>query len=337
MKTKQRPGLVGFMACLLFGLAWAGPVLAENERSIYGSTPPSTFTLYALDPELLAGWNTPLRDYEKKYIPAKYHDLPILGGWYGEGFIPDREELLASGLKTAFYLSAGAHDNLRIAETLEALGMKVVTVPGHRLADMAECFRTMGREFGRPERGEALARYADASLAKVREAIKALPPEKQTRVYLALEADGMATVCRQSERSEVLETAGAVNVHECPSGTEEAFLRITFEQLMRYDPEVILVYHPDLMRTIPTDARWRRLSAVRAGRCYFMPRGPFSWLERPASYMRLIGLQWLAGQLHPNLYPVDIKSESKAFMKLFFNIDLNERQLDDLFKPYGTF
>jgi iron complex transport system substrate-binding protein len=154
---------------------------------------------------------------------------------------------------------------------------------------------------------------------------------------VALEADGLATVCRSSERAEVFGLAGAVSVHDCLPGTEEAFLRISFEQLMAYDPEVILVFHPDLMRKIPTDSKWTRLSAVKADRVYFIPRGPFSWLERPATYMRLIGVQWLANVLHPDYYPLDIKAESHKFMQLFFNLDLNDQQIDDLFQPYGTF
>lgn len=309
----------------------------DDARSVYAATPPSTFTLYALDPELVAGWNTPLREYEKIYIPEKYHSLPVLGGWYGEGFIPDREVLLASKVKKAFYLSVYAHDSLRIREQLEALGMDVVVTPGQLLADMAECFREMGRQFNRVERGEALARYAEDRLARVEAATRDLPPGSFVRIYTALGTDGLATICRESERSEVLNAAGAVNVHECIAGAKEAFLNITFEQLMLYDPDVILVYHPDLMRRIPDDAKWQRLTAVREGRYYYIPRGPFSWLERPASYMRLIGVQWLANKLHPDRYPLDIRAESKVFMKLFFNLDLTEQQVDNLFLPYGTF
>jgi iron complex transport system substrate-binding protein len=315
------------------------PARAEppDARSVYGATPPSTFTLYALDPELLAGWNTPLRDYEKKFIPAKYHSLPILGGWYGQGFVPDREVLLASGLKKAFYLAQGFQDGLPISETLAKLGMEVIRIPGVRLNEQAATFRAMGRAFNRAERGEALAAYAEATLAKVGAAMEKLPPEKRVRMYVALEADGLASFCRRSERAEVFDLAGAENVHDCPPGTQEAFLRLTFEQLMAYDPEVVLVFHPNLMRKIPDDPKWQQLAAVRQGRVLFMPRGPFSWLERPASYMRLIGIQWLANALHPDFYEADIRAESAAFMKLFFNLDLSGEEMDDLFKPYGTF
>jgi iron complex transport system substrate-binding protein len=332
----QRTFVLLILAALLI-VAAPAPAEAPDARSVYGATPPATFTLYALDPELLAGWNTPLRDYEKKYIPAKYHDLPILGGWYGQGFVPDRETLLASGLKKAFYLAQGFHDPLPISETLTKLGLEVIRIPGAKLADQASAFRAMGRAFNREARGEALAAYAEATLAKVGAAMNPLPPEKRTPIYVALEADGLASVCRGSERAEVFDLAGAVSVHDCPPGTNEAALRITFEQLMAYDPEAILVFHPAIMRKIPGDPKWGQLSAVRGGRVYFMPRGPFSWLERPATYMRLIGVQWLAHTLHPDLYEADLKAESAAFMKLFFNLDLSEEQIDDLFKPYGTF
>ena len=319
---------------LLPSPALAGP---PDAKSVYGATPAATFTLYALDPDLLAGWNTPLRDYEKKFIPAAYHGLPVLGGWYGQGFVPDREVLLASGVKRAFYISAGFSDSQPITETLAKLGMEVTSLPCSKLADFAPCFRGMGRAFNREERGEALASYAEAALSRVGQALASLPPEKRTRIYVALEADGLASVCRGSERAEVFGLAGAVSVHECPAGAEEGFLRVTFEQLMAYAPEVILVYHPDLMRKIPHDPKWQQLAAVRQGRLHFMPRGPFGWLERPAGYMRLIGGQWLANLLHPDYFQADIRAESAAFMKLFFSLDLTEEQIDELFEPYGTF
>ena len=43
------------------------PAASGDARSVYCPTPPSAFTLYAFAPELLAAWNTPLRDYEKKF------------------------------------------------------------------------------------------------------------------------------------------------------------------------------------------------------------------------------------------------------------------------------
>lgn len=320
-----------FLAATVF----SSPGLAENipdkpdSRSVYGPTAPSAFTLYAFDPELLGGWNTPLRLYEKKFIPKKYQNLPVLGGWYGEGFIPDREVLLASGLKKAFFLGTDFHDRKKISESLEHLGMEIIHAPGG-LSQTPECFRAMGRAFDRPERGQALAVYAEETLSRVRQRLGDLPEEKRPRIYFGLQADGLATICRTSARSEALELAGGRNVHQCLPGTENASIHITFEQLLTYDPEVILIYDPKLFKAIPAHHLWRRLSAVKNGRVYLVPRGPFSWLERPASFMRLIGVQWLANLLHPELYPADIPAETKTFMKLFFNLDLSAQEVEEL-------
>ena len=328
--------LAAFLPCS-GGARAAESAASGDARSVYCPTPPSAFTLYAFAPELLAAWNTPLRDYEKKFIPPQYHDLPILGGWYGQGFIPDREMLLASGIKKAFYLSMSMHDHLPIEQTLTSLGMQVSTAQGGSMKDMAACFLTMGRLYNREQRGQSLAAYADATLNRVAAAMKNLPSERRTRVYVALEANGLASVCKDSVRSEVLEAAGADSVHMCPPGTENSQLKVTFEQVMAYNPDVVLVFHPNLMLRIHTDPQWSALPAVQAGRVYFIPRGPFSWIERPATYMRLMGVQWLANLLHPDLYAADIKAESRRFMKLFFNLDLSDAQINELFEPYGTF
>ncbi|MDR1045487.1 MAG: ABC transporter substrate-binding protein [Candidatus Adiutrix sp.] len=318
--------------CLL--LAWAPAALSADRevpdaRSVYGPTLPATTALYALDPELIAGWNTPLRPYEKKFIPEKYQKLPVLGGWYGEGFIPDREVLLASGVRKAFFVNNSVHDRQKISQSLKQLGMEIVYAPGG-LRQTPDCFRGMGRDLNRPERGEALASYAEKALAAVNEAVGGLPEEKRPGIYFGMQADGLATVCRGSSRAEALEMAGGRNVHECPPGTENSFTHVTFEQLMAYDPEVILIFEPKFFEALAEHRLWSRLSAVKNGRVYLVPRGPFSWLERPATYMRLIGVQWLANILHPDLFPINLPEETRVFMKLFFNVDLDDRQLAEL-------
>ncbi len=307
-------------------LLWAGRAAADENPRVYGPTAPSAFILYALDPELLAGWNTPLRNYEKKYMPEKYQRLPVLGGWYGEGFIPDREVFLAQGIKKALFLSSERHDNMGIIPTLEKLGITVVSVPGE-LTRSPECFRLMGQLFDRRERGEALAVYAENALGKVRAAVGDLPPDKRPRIYLALQTDGLATICQDSERAEALNMAGGRAVEVCPDGALESTLQISFEQLMTLDPDFILVYQPALAAAIPTDARWSRLRAVKEGRVHLMPRGPFTWLERPATFMRLLGIQWLTHILHPDLLPLDIRQETKDFMRLFFHLDLSDQEV----------
>ena len=43
-----------------------------------------TILIYTLDPDRLAGWNYLFTEQERRYIPAPYDGLPLLGGWFGK-------------------------------------------------------------------------------------------------------------------------------------------------------------------------------------------------------------------------------------------------------------
>lgn len=319
------------LAMILAAAVWTGALVAEDKgdaRTVYGATHPSTFAVFALDPDLLGGWNTPLRDYEKRFIPERYHDLPILGGWYGAGYTPDPEVLVASGLKTAFYLGGAYHDSTGAADLLRQLGMRVVSAPSG-FEQTPETFRAMGRSFNRIERGEELAAYADEVLERLKTRLGDLPPEKRPRIYLALDNDGLASLCRRSDRSDSVVWAGGENVYDCPSEMADANLRLSIEEVMRLDPDAVLVFDAELAKTIAGDPVWLQVRAIREGRWHLVPRGPFSWLERPATYMRLVGVQWLANWLHPDLYPLDLEAELDRFMRLFFHATPKEAGLGE--------
>lgn len=318
------------------------PAFAEREPQaspdsgklsrVFGATFPSTYTIYALNPDLLAGWNGPLRGYESKYIAQKYQSLPILGGWFGQGFFPDREVLLARKIDTAFLIVSEENLSRTIASALKNIGLPVITKKVLYLRDYVSMFRELGEEFGIPERGRALADYAAEALDETAAMVAGIPDEDKVRVYLAQEVDGLGTVCDSATRSEAVRLAGGVNVHKCPEALSESTMKVSFEQIMVYDPDVVLILHPSFMERFPNDAKWKNLRAVRQGRVYFVPHEPFSWMDKPATYMRLICLQWLACKLYPDRCGKDIVTETARFMKLFFNLDLDDATVKSILK-----
>ena len=48
---------------------------------VYGSSPPATNLLYAVDPERIAGLNFPPSEGEKKFMNPRLLSLPVVGGW----------------------------------------------------------------------------------------------------------------------------------------------------------------------------------------------------------------------------------------------------------------
>jgi iron complex transport system substrate-binding protein len=89
------------------------------------------------------------------------------------------------------------------------------------------------------------------------------------------------------------------------------------------------VENPILFKTISNDPKWTSLRAIKEGRVFLIPRGPFSWLGHP-TLTSLIGLKWLANILHPDLYPLDLKEETKYFTKLFFHVNLSDSEINDI-------
>lgn len=322
-----------FFIAIFFLLQTVLAFAAEKLPRVYGATFPSSFALYVFHPDLLAGWNDPLRDYEKKYIPEKYQQLPVLGGWYGKGMIPDREILLKSHLDVAFLLTGDRAQSNDIVTAFEQMKIPLITTRSVTMEDNISMFRYLGKTFRQEKRGNALADYGQKSLDKVARMLKDLPENRRIRVYMAQDADGLATTCDQSTRSRAIWLAGGKNVHQCPHEMRESITRISFEQIMNYDPDVILVNHPALQKRFFHENRWKALRAVREGHVYFVPHEPFSWLDRPASFMRFIGIQWLATKLHPDLCQINMTEETRQFIRLFFKSDLSPEATRKILNP----
>jgi iron complex transport system substrate-binding protein len=302
----------------------------EFVRGVYPATPPSAFTLYAFDRDLLGAWNTPLFAYEKKYIPEKYQNLPILGGWYGQGFVPDREALMGSGLKKAFMVANSYFNIERIRDALKEMGLTLQTAPDG-VENLPETFRTMGQVFNRPERGEELAVYAEKALTSLKNHTDKLTGARP-RVYFAMSADGLATSCPGEQRSNFIVIAGGQNAMICDDSIKAGRPRISFEQLITMDPDVILAESYALKKEMDSGGRWGKLRAAKEGRVYLLPRGPFSWNGHP-TLTTLMGARFLANALNPRLYPLAIVPEAQEFNRLFFRVEMTEQMVKELLDP----
>ena len=60
----------------------------------------------------------------------------------------------------------------------------------------------------------------------------------------------------------------------------------------------------------------------------YMKRAEFAlsqlddWFDRPPSFMRLLGLQWVMSLLYPEHYEDDLIDETLSFFKTFLNISI---------------
>jgi iron complex transport system substrate-binding protein len=207
-----------------------------------------------------------------------------------------------------------------------SLNIPVVHIDSASPEAYPEALRVLGAVLGRQERGEALAASAEQTLAAIRNGLATIPENKRLTVYYAEGGDGLYTDGRGSFHTQVLALAGGINVHPAPQTRVYGMDKVTMETVRGYAPKVILAQDATCRDMILASPLWAGIPAVRDGRVLNIPDLPLNWFDRPPSFMRLLGVKWLANALYPEVFSYDMVRETQEFMKLFWNKDVTEAQ-----------
>lgn len=305
------------------------PDVAERP---FGAAPPLTALLYALDPSLVHALNMPFTPGSGRMLRPGTLDLPVLGSAMGHGKQVNPEALLALKPDLALAWLNGKSDiaPVGIEAPFRKVGVPLVYVRLDTLADWPAAFEYVGRLVGREARGRELADYIRAAMARVDQAVADVPEERRTTVYYAETPDGLATDCDHSFHAEPIALAGGANVYRCVQKTMMGQERVDMERVLLWNPQVIVAQDPHFLASAAQDPRWQRIAAFKSGRVLDVPRKPMNWLDRPPSFMRALGIQWLANAFYPDRYATDMRAETRRFYHLFFGVDLTESELDEL-------
>jgi iron complex transport system substrate-binding protein len=206
------------------------------------------------------------------------------------------------------------------------MGIPVLHIDSGSPGDYPKALRFLGDLLGRKARGEALAAYAEQTLAAIAQGVASIPPDKRLTVYYAEGGDGLYTDGKGSLHTQVLELAGGVNVHPAPQTRLYGMDKVTMETVLGYAPQIILAQDAKCRDMILASPLWRTIPAVRDGRVLNIPDLPLNWFDRPPSFMRLLGVKWLAHTLYPDVFPYDMVRETRDFFKLFWDKDLTEAE-----------
>ncbi len=151
-------------------------------------------------------------------------------------------------------------------------------------------YRKLGELVHRESDAKKLADYAEHTLKTITGRIADIPTDKRPRVYYARGPRGLVTGLGGSINVETIEML-ARNV---AGGTHGGLANVSIEQVLLWNPDVIVTIDQDFATNVRSDPGWAALAAVRAGRVHLSPKMPFGWVDFPPSVNRLIGLWWLA-------------------------------------------
>jgi len=254
-------------------------------------------------------------------------DLPELGRLTGRGDTANVEVVLKARPDLIFDFGSVSPTYASLAARVqEQTGIPYLLVDG-RLDRAGAGLRLLGAALGVSDRAEAIARYVEETEREIDLRLKDVPIAARRRVYLAREPNGLETGLAGSINTEIIERAGGVNVAE-RGGGRGGIANVSIEQVLAWAPDTIITWDAHFFAGVGKDPVWATVPAVRAGRVFLAPRLPFGWIDAPPSINRTIGLKWIAGLLYPDKFPEDIRATARDFIKLFYQADVTDAQLD---------
>lgn len=296
---------------------------AKIER-VYATSPVLSSIIQVLAPQKLVGLTYKPYAEDKPYMAKGVADLPIYGGYMGNGS-PNLERLLAAKPQMMF-LSTSTPE--AVIKRLHAFHIQTRQYDSFRYANLIKTIHAMALDMQVKSQWEKIKPFIDAS-AKLRDDAKITKPK---RVYFAQGNDGLESECGYKWSDDKGRAAAmaddlahmfyAENVILCNKGPMMR-IQVNFEKLMLLNPDAIFVREVPLYRQLVSKKKSERglfgkLAAVKKGAVYLAPSTPASWLTRPPSIMRIVGLPWAMSKLYPKrVSPAAVEKLAQDFFAAF--------------------
>ncbi len=309
--------------------------LPADVKKVYAAGPPASVFVLAIAPSMLAGWTRTLRADEIPFLPPELARLPELGRLTGRGNTANVEVVMAAKPDLIVDIGSTSPTYTSLAERMQqATGIPYLLFDG-KLRDTPRLLRELGRVIGASARAELLARDIETTLTTIETRVAKIPHERRPRVFYARGANGLATAPRGSLQAEVFDLAGARNVAEPPPGFAANLFTVSIEQVLQWQPDVIVTIDPAFASAVRTRAEWQGVPAVRNGRVYVAPELPFGWVDAPPALNRILGLEWLVRILHPEAFPEPLGPRIADFHRRFYHRDPTDAQIAALLRVAG--
>ena len=259
----------------------------------------------------------------KAYFDAKYLELPLLGQLYGGKGELNLETLLAAAPDVVIDVGEPKDS---MAEDLDALqeqtGIPFVHIDAY-LASMDDTYAMLGDLLAMPNEAQGLADYCRYAYDKVKAIADSV--EKVNLLYVTGE-EGLNVIAKGSYHAEVIDMlCNNLAVVDEPSskGTGN---EVDMEQILNWNPDAVIFAPGSIYSTVADNENWQTIPAIRDGRYYEVPMGPYNWMGFPPSVQRILGMQWMAKVLYPDAADYDMYETTQTYFQLFYHCDLTAEQ-----------
>lgn len=302
--------------------------VAQVER-VYAAGPPASLLVFAIAPDKLTGWTRAMRPNEAAFFAERHAQLPELGRLTGRGNTANVEVLLKARTDLIVDVGSTGDPYASLAtQVQQQTGIPYALFDG-RIEATPATLRALGKLMGND--AEPLALWYERELGDARQRVARA--RQHPLVYYGRSPSGLQTGGTGSINVEVLDFLGARNA---AAGTRAGLNTVSLEQVLLWNPEVILTTDPHFWRLARTDPRWRAVRAVEQGKVYLSPHLPFGWFDFPPGANRLLGIWWAGKLLYPGEFDVDLRAKVTEFHRRFYHREPSAAQLDALLGEPGV-
>jgi iron complex transport system substrate-binding protein len=284
--------------------------------------------LLAIAPDMLCAVSAAYTPSQAEFVPSYLGELPVVGQFYGMANLnPEEIARIAPDL----VIDVGEPKDT-IARDMDDISASIGIPTVHITASLrttAEAYRTLGKLIGREEQGERLARFCEKTLADA-DKVMAQAGSGKKQVLYCLGNSSLNVLARGTFHTELLDwIADNVAVVDNPSAMGSGN-EANMEQILLWDPEVILFAPGGVYPQVASAPVWRQLRAVKTGAYYEVPNGPYNWMGGPPSINRYLGMLWLGKILYPEYASYDLYDEVREYYRLFYGYELSRAKFDQL-------
>ena len=299
--------------------------LPAEISSIAISGPLSQVYILPLAGDMLVGVSNAYAVEEAKYLPAYIFEKTEIGQLYGGKGEMDLEALLAAAPDVVIDIGEAKKT---MAEDLDSLtqqtGIPFIHVDA-TVATAPEAYRILGKLLNREEQGEKLAVWCETTYEDITSMMEQIDADGARKSILYCLGDaGVNVLAEASFHSETVNMMGknlavVEDVVSHGAGNE-----VDLEQLMVWNPEVIIFAPDSIYDSVAGLDNWQGLSAISDGTYYKTPYGPYGWLSSPPAVQRYLGMLWLGALLYPDYVNYDLQEAVTEYYDLFYSCDLTD-------------
>ena len=194
----------------------------------------------------------------------------------------------------------------------------------------------LGQMFPENDKSQVVADYSRRIYDLVQERVADIPDRERVLFLYQYSETNLLTSGAKFFGQYWADAIGAVNVAE--GLTTDNSVAVGMEQIYAWDPDLIFITNfttagpDDLYGNTVGTYDWSGISAVENRRVYKMPLGMYRSYTPGADTP--VTLLWLAKTAYPELFAdIDIISETKAYYKEVFGLELTDEQAASIFEP----